>query len=84
MTTDVVIVSTARTGLAKSWKGAFNMTYGATLAAQGVLLIVVFNVTAAEVGVVAPQRLREIVRQMQGTRYKWIPALHHGSFVVFA
>lgn len=28
--------------------------------------------------------LREIVRQMQGTRYKWIPALHHGSFVVFA
>ena len=30
--TDVAIVSTARTGLAKSWKGAFNMTYGATLA----------------------------------------------------
>ena len=30
--TDAVIVSTARTGLAKSWKGAFNMTYGATLA----------------------------------------------------
>lgn len=29
--TDAVIVSTARTGLAKSWKGAFNMTYGATL-----------------------------------------------------
>ncbi|HSW06152.1 acetyl-CoA C-acyltransferase [Aquabacterium sp.] len=29
--TDVVIVSTARTGLAKSWKGAFNMTHGATL-----------------------------------------------------
>ena len=28
---DAVIVSTARTGLAKSWKGAFNMTYGATL-----------------------------------------------------
>ena len=27
--TDAVIVSTARTGLAKSWKGAFNMTYGA-------------------------------------------------------
>jgi acetyl-CoA C-acetyltransferase len=26
--TDAVIVSTARTGLAKSWKGAFNMTYG--------------------------------------------------------
>ena len=30
--TDAVIVSTARTGLAKSWKGAFNLTYGATLA----------------------------------------------------
>jgi len=34
--TDAVIVSTARTGLAKSWKGAFNMTYGATLAAHAV------------------------------------------------
>jgi acetyl-CoA C-acetyltransferase len=29
--TEAVIVSTARTGLAKSWKGAFNMTHGATL-----------------------------------------------------
>ena len=29
---EAVIVSTARTGLGKSWKGAFNMTYGATLA----------------------------------------------------
>ena len=28
---DAVIVATARTGLAKSWKGAFNMTHGATL-----------------------------------------------------
>jgi len=28
---DAAIVSTARTGLAKSWKGAFNMTHGATL-----------------------------------------------------
>ena len=34
--TDVAIVSTARTGLAKSWKGAFNMTYGATLAAHAI------------------------------------------------
>ena len=34
--TDAVIVSTARTGLAKSWKGAFNMTYGATLAAHSI------------------------------------------------
>jgi acetyl-CoA C-acetyltransferase len=29
--TDAVVVSTARTGLAKSWKGALNMTHGATL-----------------------------------------------------
>ena len=29
--TEAVIVSTARTRLAKSWKGAFNMTHGATL-----------------------------------------------------
>jgi acetyl-CoA C-acetyltransferase len=33
---EAVIVSTARTALAKSWKGAFNMTYGATLAAHAV------------------------------------------------
>ena len=32
--TDAVIVSTARTGLAKSWKGGFNMTHGATLGAH--------------------------------------------------
>jgi acetyl-CoA C-acetyltransferase len=29
---DAVIVSVARTGLAKSWRGAFNMTHGATMA----------------------------------------------------
>ncbi len=34
--TEAVIVSTARTGLAKSWRGAFNMTYGATLGAHSV------------------------------------------------
>jgi len=28
---DAVIVSTARTGLAKSWRGGFNMTHGAAL-----------------------------------------------------
>src|SRR5487761_1987570 len=33
---EAVIVSTARTGLAKSWKGAFNMTHGATLGAHSV------------------------------------------------
>ena len=34
--TEAVIVSTARTGLGKSWKGAFNMTYGATLGGHAV------------------------------------------------
>ncbi len=38
--TDAVIVSTARTGLAKSWKGAFNMTHGATLGAHVVKHVV--------------------------------------------
>ncbi|WP_394828219.1 acetyl-CoA C-acyltransferase [Pendulispora albinea] len=31
---DAVIASTARTGLTKSWRGAFNMTHGATLGAH--------------------------------------------------
>jgi acetyl-CoA C-acetyltransferase len=31
MSTQAVIVSTARTALGKSWRGAFNMTHGATL-----------------------------------------------------
>ncbi|AQZ98776.1 acetyl-CoA acetyltransferase [Comamonas kerstersii] len=34
--TSAVIVSTARTPLTKSWKGAFNMTYGPTLGAHAV------------------------------------------------
>src|SRR5207247_9036415 len=34
--TSTVIVSTARTPLAKSWKGAFNMTHGATLGGHAV------------------------------------------------
>jgi acetyl-CoA C-acetyltransferase len=34
--TNAVIVSTARTPLTKSWKGAFNMTYGPTLGAHAV------------------------------------------------
>jgi len=33
---DAVIVSTARTAFAKSWRGAFNMTYGPTLAGHAV------------------------------------------------
>jgi len=31
---DAAVVSTARTGLAKSWKGALNMTHGATVGAH--------------------------------------------------
>ena len=34
--TDAVIVSTARTPLTKSWKGAFNMTHGATLGGHAI------------------------------------------------
>ena len=34
--TRAVIVSTARTPLAKSWKGAFNMTHGATLGGHAI------------------------------------------------
>lgn len=34
--TDAVIVSTARTPLAKSWRGGFNMTHGATLAGHAI------------------------------------------------
>jgi len=45
--TDAVIVSTARTGLAKSWKGAFNMTHGATLGGH------VLNAAIARAGIEA-------------------------------
>lgn len=34
--TDAVIVSTARTAFAKSWRGSLNMTYGATLGGHAV------------------------------------------------
>ncbi len=34
--TQAIIVSTARTPLAKSWKGSFNMTHGATLGGHAV------------------------------------------------
>jgi acetyl-CoA C-acetyltransferase len=36
MSREAVIVSTARTPLAKSWRGAYNMTHGATLAGHTV------------------------------------------------
>ena len=34
--TDAVVVSTARTPLCKAWRGAFNMTHGATLGGEAV------------------------------------------------
>ncbi|MDB5818073.1 MAG: acetyl-CoA C-acyltransferase, partial [Rhizobacter sp.] len=34
--TQALIVSTARTPLAKSWKGSFNMSHGATLGGHAV------------------------------------------------
>ncbi|MCC7326408.1 MAG: hypothetical protein IT521_06345 [Burkholderiales bacterium] len=32
-----VVVSTARTGLARSWRDAFNMTHGATLGGHALI-----------------------------------------------
>ncbi len=47
---DAVIVSTARTGLAKSWKGAFNMTHGATLGGHALQAAIArANIEAGEV-----------------------------------
>ena len=37
---DAVIVDTARTPLCKSWKGAMNMTHGASLGAHVVKAVV--------------------------------------------
>lgn len=48
--TQAVIVSTARTPLAKSWKGSFNMTHGATLGGHAVQhAIARAGIAAAEV-----------------------------------
>ncbi len=48
--TSAVIVSTARTPLAKSWKGSFNMTHGATLGGHAVeYAIARAGIDAAEV-----------------------------------
>ncbi|MFL6658930.1 MAG: acetyl-CoA C-acyltransferase [Massilia sp.] len=47
---DAVIVSTARTGLAKSWKGAFNMTHGATLGGHALQAAIArANIEAGEI-----------------------------------
>ncbi|HEF4759594.1 TPA: acetyl-CoA C-acyltransferase [Pseudomonas putida] len=51
---EAVIVSTARTPLAKSWRGAFNMTHGATLGAHAVL-------HAAQRAGVAPEEIEDVV-----------------------
>jgi acetyl-CoA C-acetyltransferase len=51
---DAVIVSTARTGLAKSWRGGFNMTHGATLAGHVIK-------AAIERAQVAPEEVEDVL-----------------------
>jgi acetyl-CoA C-acetyltransferase len=52
--TAAVIVSTARTPLAKSWKGAFNMTHGATLGGHVVK-------AAVERAGIAPEEVDDVI-----------------------
>jgi acetyl-CoA C-acetyltransferase len=51
---DAVIVSTARTPLTKSWRGAFNLTHGATLGAHAVK-------AALERANVEPARVEDVI-----------------------
>ncbi|GGE76319.1 acetyl-CoA C-acyltransferase [Massilia psychrophila] len=51
---DAVIVSTARTALAKSWKGGFNMTHGATLGGH------VLQAAIARAGI-APGEVEDVI-----------------------
>src|SRR5258705_10142158 len=53
--TEAVIVSTARTPLCKSWRGAFNMTHGATLGAH------VVRSAVARAGV-DPAEVEDVIR----------------------
>ncbi|WP_174908789.1 acetyl-CoA C-acyltransferase [Burkholderia diffusa] len=52
--TEAVIVSTARTPLAKSWRGAFNMTHGATLGGHVVA-------AALERAKLDPSRIEDVI-----------------------
>ena len=52
--TEAVIVSTARTGLAKSWKGAFNNTHGASLGGYAVK-------AAVERAKIAPGEVEDVI-----------------------
>ncbi|GBH24616.1 acetyl-CoA C-acyltransferase [Burkholderia vietnamiensis] len=52
--TEAVIVSTARTPLAKSWRGAFNMTHGATLGGH-------VGAAALERAKLAPARIEDVI-----------------------
>ncbi|EKS9796882.1 MULTISPECIES: acetyl-CoA C-acyltransferase [Burkholderia] len=52
--TEAVIVSTARTPLAKSWRGAFNMTHGATLGGHAVA-------AAVERAKLDPARVEDVI-----------------------
>src|SRR5678815_4481248 len=52
--TDAVIVSTARTPLCKSWKGALNMTHGATMGGHVVR-------AALERAQLAPEEVEDVI-----------------------
>jgi len=52
--TDAVIVSTARTPLCKSWRGALNMTHGATMGGHAVK-------AAIERAKLAPQEVEDVI-----------------------
>jgi acetyl-CoA C-acetyltransferase len=52
--TDAVIVSTARTALAKSWRGALNMTHGATLGGH-------VTQAAVERAGIDPSRIEDVI-----------------------
>lgn len=75
--TSAVIVSTARTPLAKSWKGAFNMTHGATLGSHAVQhAIARAGIEAAEVDdvIMAAPRPRARPARTSRARSRCAPA----------
>jgi acetyl-CoA C-acetyltransferase len=61
--TDAVIVSTARTGLAKSWRGGFNMTHGATLGGHA-------TQAAVERAKLDPARVEDVIMGCDGRQHR--------------
>ena len=64
MSNDVVIVSTARTPLAKSWRGGLNMTHGATLAGHAIQ-------HAVERSKVDPNEIEDVLMGPHGCHPCW-------------